>query len=156
MNYAALYDVLRQQTAVLLKTKHLLDQRRQALVANSLQQLNEAEREEILLHQQMRFLEEKRTGLCPAGKTLSAIIEASPSDYKTKLELELVTLRRLAADVQEANTLNRMLLEQSLSYVRTMQRILWPGSEAFYGRGGKLQQESLYQAPLTRMLDETA
>jgi flagellar biosynthesis/type III secretory pathway chaperone len=157
MNYVALYDVLRQQAAVLVKMKHLLDKRRLSLVGGNLQQLNELECEEVLLHQQMQFLEEKRTGLCPAGKTLSAIIDISTTtDYKTKLTVELGNLRRLAAQVQEANTLNKMLLEQSLSYAQAMQRALWPGSDAFYGCGGELRLESLLQAPHARLLDETA
>lgn len=156
MNYAALLDVLRQQAAVLVKMQHLLGQRRLALVAGTLQQLDEVEREEILLHQQMQFLEEKRAGLCPAGKTLNAIVETSPTDCKTKLTAELGTLRRLAAEVQEANSLNKMLLQQSLTYVQMMQQILQPEKGSFYGWGGRLKQESMCQAPLTRLLDETA
>lgn len=156
MNHAALLDVLRQQGAALLKMQRMLEQERQALMANDLYRLNEVEREKILVQQQMQFLEEKRTGLCPAGKTLSAIAGVSPADYREKLAAELETLRRLAAEVQEANSLNKMLLQQSLAYVQMMQRALQPGTGSFYGRGGKLRQESLCQAPLTRLLNETA
>jgi flagellar biosynthesis/type III secretory pathway chaperone len=156
MNYAALLDVLRQQAAALLKMRRLLEQGGQALMTNDLYRLDEIEREKILVQQQMQFLEEKRTGLYPAGKTLSAIAEGSPPDYREKLTAVLDALRRLAAEVQEANSLNKMLLQQSLAYVQMMQRVLQPEKGSFYGWGGKLKQESMCQAPLTRLLDETA
>jgi len=156
VNYAVLTEVLRQQAAAMVQLQQLLEQGRQALVENEPYRLEEIERKKVLTQQELQFLEEKRTGLCPAGKTLSAIAGAAPPEYKHQLAGLLEKLRRLATGLQEANTLNRLLLEQSLAYVQLMQQALQPGRGTFYGRGGKLAQEDLVAVPLTRLLDETA
>jgi flagellar biosynthesis/type III secretory pathway chaperone len=156
MNYAALGEVLRRQAAVMAQLQALLEEGRQALVANDPYRLQEVEREKSLVQQELQFLEEKRSGLCPAGKTLSALVESAPPEYKHQLAALLERSRRLAAELQEANALNRMLLEQSLAYVRVMQRTLVPKSDTFYSSGGIIKQGSLCWPPPSRVLDETA
>ncbi|MBT9172544.1 MAG: hypothetical protein DDT21_00930 [Syntrophomonadaceae bacterium] len=156
MNYAALGEVLRRQAAVMAQLQSLLEEGRQALVANDPYRLQEVEREKSLVQQELQFLEEKRSDLCPAGKTLSALVESAPPEYKQQLAGLMEKLRTFCARLQEAHHLNKLLLEQSLAYVRLLQQALLAERGMFYGRGGHLQQGDLCQAAQLRILNETA
>jgi len=156
MNYAALTDVLVRQATGLENMQQLLEREKTALLESNPCQLDEIGRKKMLLHQELQFLEEKRVTVCAEGKTLFAIIEASPQAYRPKLAELREKMRGLTTVLQETNALNKLLLEQALAYTKWMQGALSVPKEALYGPGGSLRQEGSHLFPLTRGLNETA
>lgn len=130
MVYDELLDNLEQSYSIHLQLKTCSEQKKEAIVANNLEELNRIVNTENKLVQQIQVLDEQRQklanmylqehGFISAGQpTLSALIGVTHQAQKKHRLTEIHTrLSGLLRELKELNQLNQQLIEQSLSYLQ--------------------------------------
>jgi hypothetical protein len=127
-SYEELIGVLEREFSLCSDLVTLLQKEKDVIVGLDTEALDTHLRGKELVSAKINICEEARErilrSLGMVGKTLSEVAASAGPDYQGRLSLIASKFRSIVSSISELNTLNSLLIEKSLFYIRSSRNFL--------------------------------
>jgi flagellar biosynthesis/type III secretory pathway chaperone len=131
-------EMLRMEKGLMLEMLESLRSEKEALIGDDIDRLVEASRSKEQLRQKIEEIEKSRISKYSNAR-LSVLLDSI--DEESRLEAEELgkEMENMIFGIQEINNTNRLLIKQSLNYIRSVINAVSPARAATYKPTGQLQ-----------------
>ncbi len=127
-SYEELIDILEREFSLCSELVTLLQKEKDVIAGLDNEALDTHLRDKELVSAKINICEETRErtirSLGMVNRTLSEIAASAGPDYGERLSLIASKFRSIASSISELNTLNSLLIEKSLFYIRSSRNFL--------------------------------
>lgn len=131
-------NALREEKRLLLEMLDTLEEEKTALINNDTEKIQKALKNKEDLKSRIDDIEKVRIDKYGTQR-LKEILPGLGSSEKEEAEKLGSDMAEIVYKIQQTNETNRMLIKQSLSYVKLLMNILLPQKVTVYGQTGQVQ-----------------
>lgn len=144
-----LLDVLRQEKELLIGMLNLLKEEKEVLIKDDIKELDRITKIKEELKLKIDDIENTRFDMC-RGKKLKDILPQLNMGEREEAQKIGEEMENITFGIQEINNTNRMLINQSLNYIRTIINIISPNKPSVYGATGKIEGSRINNSLLNK------
>lgn len=130
--------ILGMERDLLFEMLNTLMAEKEVLIKDNVAELQKITAQKDILKKQIDSIEKIRFEKFGSRK-LDGILQSLEGDERTEAEKLGKDMENMILGIQEANSTNRMLIKQSLNYIRTIMNIISPAGITVYNPAGQIQ-----------------